>query len=119
MYATFDGIEIPRIYDVQVAHKHIGEKARTAGGKLRSDTVAVKRVWTIMTRPMTLDTANTLLTHLRGTLFAEGAFWVKGLDGPIAAKIDPGQLQETVVAFSHEGVWHNDGRQLTIVVEEV
>ena len=119
MYATFAGIEIPRIYDVEVSRRHLGERARTVGGKLRADTVAVKRVWTIQTRPMSLAQASLLLSHLQGTLYAAGAFWIKGLGSPVTARIDPDSLSEQVVAFGENGVWHNDGRQLTLVVEEV
>lgn len=119
MYASFAGIEIPKVYDVQVSYQLIGDRARTAGGRLRQDAIADKRVWTIQTRPMTLAQATPLLTHLRGTLYAEGAFWIKGLSAPVQARVDPDSLTERVVAFAEGGIWHNDGRQLTLVIEEV
>lgn len=119
MYASFAGIEIPKIYDVKVSYQFVGERARTAKGKLRQDAIADKRVWEIQTRPMTLAQTAPLLSHLRGTLYAEGAFWIKGLGAPITARVDPTSLSERVVGFVEDGVWHNDGRQLTLKVEEV
>ncbi len=107
------------MFDVDVAYREIGDKARTAGGKLRKDIVGVKRVWTIRTRPMPLAQAEQLLGYLRSTNFAEDVFVIAGLATPVLAYVDPMGMSEEVVAFGEDGVWHNDGRQLTLVIEEV
>lgn len=118
-YATFDGIELPKIYDVRVARALIGETARTAGGKLRQDAVGVKRTWILSCRPVPKSKVSPLLQHLQSTLYAEGAFWMQGL-GTVIARIKPDGIDERVVACAGEdGTWHIDGRELTITVEEV
>ena len=118
-YATFDGYEIPRVYDVQIERNLVGESARTAGGKLRQDVVAVKRSWTLSCRPVPKNKVDPLLNHLESTLYAEGAFWMQGL-GTVTARISPDGIDERVVACAGEdGTWHIDGRELTITVEEV
>jgi len=55
---------------------------------------------------------------LESTLYAEGAFWLYGMDEPVLAMVT--EVSEQVVACAgDDGTWHMDGRQLTITVEEV
>lgn len=117
-YATFDGYEIPRVYDVQVERILVGESARTAGGKLRQDAIAYKRRWTLLCRPVPKHRVDPLLYHLESALYAPGAFWLYGMGGPVSAMVT--EVSEQVVACAgDDGTWHKDGRQLTITVEEV
>lgn len=120
-YATFAGYEIPEIFDVRVSRQFIGDRDRTAGGKLRQDAIASKRTWSISTQPVPLSSVAGLLAYLRDNLYPEGNFWIKGLEvTSIPARVDPESLEETVVAFrDRQGIWHSDGRQLTIVIQEV
>ena len=41
--AKFDGIIIPCVYAISITRELVGERARTAAGKLRQDVVAIKR----------------------------------------------------------------------------
>lgn len=117
-YATFDGYEIPMVYDVKVGRITIGETARTAGGKLRQDVVAVKRSWTLSCRPVPKNKVDPLLYYLESTLYAEGAFWLYGMGEPVSAMVT--EVSEQVVACAgDDGTWYKDGRQLTITIEEV
>ncbi len=120
MYASFNGIEIPRVYDVQITRQVQGDRARTAGGKFRQDVIAEKRIWTLQTRPMPLSMAIPLTNYLRSTLYTEGAFWLKefgGVSNAVIAVVT--SLEEKVMAFGENGTWHNDGRQLSLTIEEV
>ena len=51
--ATIGGNEVPYVYAVTINRETIGDEARTAGGKLRRDVVAIKHSWRLQTRPMT------------------------------------------------------------------
>lgn len=122
MYASFDGIEIPKIVSVDIGRTFVGERARTAGGKLRSDAVVRKRVWTLQTAPLTRLEIRPLLAHLESTLYAEGAFWLKEFGSPentVFAMVNPEEMVEEIVPFGKDGVWHSDGRKVTLVIEEV
>jgi len=120
MYATFDGIEIPKVYDVRIDRVLIGEQSRTASGKLRQDAIATKRRWTLYCRPVPKHLVDPLLYRLESTLYAEGAFWLYGMGEPVTAKIDPDGIEEQVVGVAgDDGTWHKDGRQLIITIEEV
>lgn len=118
-YATFDGYEIPAVYDVQVSRISIGEQSRTASGKLRQDMVAVKRKWTLNCRPVPKHVVDPLLDYLESTLYAEGAFWLFGMADAVVAKIDPDINEKIVAVAGEDGTWYKDGRQLTITIEEV
>jgi hypothetical protein len=122
-YAKFAGFEIPEIYDIQVTSTPQGERARTASGKLRADMIAVKRIWTIQTRPTARARVIPLLSYLYGSLFAPGTFWLKEFgDETVAvlARVDPENFQEKIERFTdHAGIFHNDGRSLTLTIEEV
>ncbi len=123
MYASFNGIEIPNVAEVDVARRLYGETAQTAGGKLRRDIVAVKRIWTIRSIVATLDDIKPLLDNLESTLYAEGLFWLKEFGNPgnsVLAMVDPESLTEQIGAFKKGGKWHVDGRsEVVFVIEEV
>lgn len=122
-YAKFDSYEIPDIYDVKIPRVFIGEEARTAGGTLRADVVAIKKTWTIMTRPVARARVAPLLDYLDATLYKAGQFWLKEFgteEVTVLAKVDPTSIDETIVAFiDHAGKYHDDGRVLTLTIREV
>ncbi len=131
MFAYFNGTEIPKIQDIRVSRVLIGDRDRTAGGKLRQDIVAdgVKRVWTIKTHSLTATVADGVLAAIANVGYGEGDFWIKGFGttmkddkeekNTIKAIVRAEDIDEKFVAFGEDGVWHNDGRQLTLVIEEV
>lgn len=120
MYAKFNGIEIPKVYDVQVSYEFLGERVRTAGGKLRQDSTGVKRTWTLKCRPVPLAVVQPLVNLIKGSFGPEGAFWLQGFgEVTVLCRADAGGLVEKVVAFGKNGVWHKDGREMTFVFEEV
>lgn len=117
--AKFDHIEIPYVRAVVVERESIEDAARTAGGNLRSDVVAIKKTWELQTTPMKAGEANTLTDYLESTLFAIGDFWLEDFGGVTKkARVDPASLREEVVSFGGKGGWQRWGRQLTFKVVE-
>lgn len=94
--ATFDGIPIPKVFEVEVEDQVYGDFARTAGGKERGDVFAVKRVINLRTR-QTVSTAerNQLVNHLRSILYRYGTFQMTG-EEPFTARIELRQRQSYV-----------------------
>lgn len=74
--AQFNGIDIPLIYSLRIRRAIIADEARTAGGTLRRDLVAVKSVWSMTTRPMLLADRDALIDHLDGIGWDAGDFWL-------------------------------------------
>ena len=72
--AQFDGIDIPLIYAIELERQVIGDRRRTAGGKMRQDVIAMKRQWTLTTRPMEKADADALINHLEANKFEAGDF---------------------------------------------
>ena len=70
--AQFDGIDIPLIYAIELERQVIGDRRRTAGGKMRQDVIAMKRQWTLTTRPMEKADADALINHLEANKFEAG-----------------------------------------------
>ena len=120
--ARFDGIDIPLVYEVEIGREFIGERGRTAGGRLRQDVVAIKRTWHLETRPITLAQASALLDHLESINFGPGDFWLDDF-GPttntVTAVITPDSIRESHMQLSIDGEWHSNARELSLVVIEV
>ena len=120
--AKIDGINIPLVYSVEISREFVGERARTAGGKLRQDLVAVKRSWQLQTRPITLAQANQILEHLRLSNYGPVAFWLDdfGLESnTVSCLILPESIQESHRQVSIDGVWHRNARELSLTVVEI
>jgi hypothetical protein len=120
--ATFDGIEIPLIYAVEVGREFIGERERTAGGKIRQDVVAVKRTWHLQSRPITQAKAKLLLDHLESIKYGPGDFHLDdfgSVQNTVCGIITPESIVESHAELSIEGVWHSNARELSLVVIEV
>lgn len=93
---------------------------------MRLDVYAIKRTWEIRTHPITLAQARALIDHLDTFMFRSGDFWIIDFDTDgdqlpsaeesVRAYIT--DIREEYVPFGRDGVWHADGRQLTITVEE-
>lgn len=116
MYATFAGHEIPKVYEVQESEIHLGESARTAGGKLRRDSSGLKLSWAIKCRAAPRSQVEPLLNHLRSTFYAEGAFWLRSFgtkSNTVQAMVDPKKLGVKSV------LWNEDWVELSLTVEEV
>lgn len=120
MYASYAGIEIPKVFSIDTSYKLIGDRERTLGGKLRQDSEGVKRTWTLQCRPVTHEEASLILDFIRGSHAPEGAFWLKEFEEKtILVRPNVEGIVEKIVPFSDDGVWHDNGRQLTFVFEEV
>lgn len=120
--ARFDGIDIPLVYAVEIEREFIGDRARTAGGKLRQDLVAVKRSWQLHTRPLRLEQANQLLDHLEAINYGPGDFWLDDFGftwNTVRAVIVAESIRESHVGISIDGRWHNNARELSFTVVEV
>ena len=113
--AKIGGTPIPYVYAVVIGREVEGDEARTAGKKLRRDVVAVKHTWRLQTRPMTKAEAQAVISGLESAMFAAETFELEDEDSVMAyVDID----EEEIVQFGRDGVWHNDGRQLTLTVRE-
>jgi hypothetical protein len=62
--ATFDGIEIPLVYSQETSREVLADRRRVASGRMRQDVIALKKQWTLITRPIALTDRNTLYDHL-------------------------------------------------------
>jgi hypothetical protein len=94
----------------------IGERSRTAGGKLRQDFIAMKRIWKLKTRPMTKAQANVLIDYLNTNDWQVGNFWLDEIGSNIQAfvMID----SENRVQFYDGPTFVPDGRELELTIEE-
>lgn len=109
--AIFDNIEIPLIYAYQTGRAFVADKRRTVGGKMRMDVVAVKRQWTLHTRPMPKADRDTLVDYLVSIKFQAGDF--------VLGELGPGSIRALVTVDSDtREVSHPDRRSLTLTVME-
>ena len=110
--ARFDGITIPLLYSQDLSRDIVADEARTAGGILRRDYVARKRVWQLGTRPMTMEQRNELIDHLEEINWGFGDFWLDELGTPL----------DTIEAYlfidENRSVSLPDRRSLTLRVVE-
>lgn len=84
---TIDGIPVPTIYEESSGREEIADQHRTATGTLRRDVVAVKRTWSIRTRPIKKVQRDALLAHLDGIMWGFVDFMCDDLPAPIQAKV--------------------------------
>ena len=113
MIAKIGNTEVPYVYALNVTRETIGERQRTAGGKLRQDVVAVKRTWRLQTRVITKSKATSIQTEV-----ASGAavdFTLDELGSSVKAYVD---IQEERVPSFRDGTWQTDSRVLTLTVTE-
>jgi hypothetical protein len=118
--AKVGGYPIPYVYAIVIDREMVGDEARTAGGKLRRDIVAVKRTWRLQTRPMKKNEADTILGVLQAVSYGVVDFWLDDFgaeENSIPAYVDV--ESEERVQFGRDGVWHSDGRRLTLKISEV
>lgn len=118
--AKFDGIEIPKIIDINESYNDgIEDAARTADATLRKMVVGVKRTWEITTAKITKSEADALIDMLNLTMHGAGEFWIDDF-GPetntVTAYLKIESNKRT--PFGDARGWHPDGRQLTIKVTE-
>jgi len=111
--AKIAGIDIPLLYSQLTRREIVGDRERTAGGKLRSDITAVKRTWELRTRPMPSTQSSLLASTLDGLLFGVTTLWLQEF----------GSTGNAVAAFVTDFEETRDvetqaRRSLTITVEE-
>lgn len=117
--AKIGGYPIPYVYAIIIDREILGDEARTASGKLRRDIVAVKRTWRLQTRPITKSEADTILSVLQTASHGVINFWIDDFgdeENSIPAFVEV--ETEERVQFGRGGVWHPDGRQLSLIVVE-
>lgn len=119
--ATFAGVDIPVLTSVEVSREFIGDRGRTASGRLRQDAVAVKREWRLKTMPVTKAAADDLLTALESVIWGEGVFHLDefGAGNSVLALIPAESVRETRVQFRDRDGWQTDGREIELTVVEV
>lgn len=85
-FAMFDGIEIPKVFELDMEDEVLGDFGRTAGGKERGDVIGVKRTVTLRTRPITQAERDALVGYLRSILYRYGTFEMEG-EEPFTARV--------------------------------
>jgi hypothetical protein len=114
-FITFNGIDIPKARDIRGSYDLVEDSERTQTGRLRSDTIAIKRVWEFDTAPLTPREYSPILSYYESTMGAEGAFIVYG-EPPAIAKLN---IQYDTIRFSRDGVFYPNGKVLHIRAVEV
>ncbi len=74
--------EIPKVYDIShLPPEIVGERERTAGGKMRQDVVAVKRAWSLKTRWLTQAEYVAILNLLDSVTYGSIEYWYDEFGG--------------------------------------
>lgn len=114
-FISFNGIDIPKAKNIRMTYDTIEDSDRTVTGRLRSDTIAIKRVWEFDTAPLTPQEYSPILSYYESTMGAEGAFIVYG-EPTATAKLN---IQYDVIKFTQNGVFYPNGKILHIRATEV
>lgn len=113
-------IELPNLEAQEDGRELIGERARTAGGKLRQDLVAVKRTWQLTLRHLAPEQHQAIITYLDSAGWGAVPFWIDSLGGSPADSISA--LVELTscrrVQFGGRHGWVSDGRTIELTVKE-
>lgn len=120
-YLNAGAIEIPGVQTQKLGRQVIGERGRTAGGKLRQDVVAVKRAWRLECKFMTNIEHDAIVNHLDTLMYGATTFWLDELGGTAAANSIPAYVDiedDERVQFGRGGVWHSDGHSITLAITE-
>lgn len=119
--ATFGGVEIPLVTDLEIERVFVGDRGDTASGRLRQDSVRTKRRWRLRTAKITRVRAEALLNHLKSIEWGEGQFWLDefGAGNTVTAIVLAETVRESRTPFGDSSGWHADGRQLEFTVAEV
>jgi hypothetical protein len=117
--AQINGIDVPYVFALQISRELIAERSRTAGGKMRQDAIAKKRTWRVDTRPMLKSESDLITGEIDSELGGPMEFWLDEFGVPsntvaVFVTVD----NEERVTFARGGMWHNDGRQLSLTVVE-
>lgn len=116
--ATFGGIPIPNIVDIDIEKVFVGSVKTTAGGVSRRDTVRFKHTWTIKTGKVTLAEVKPLLDHIEAVASGPDAFWLYEFgDTSNTVQAFAEVPRQKIKPFGRDG-WHADGRELTVVIKE-
>lgn len=95
--ATWNGVAIPGIRDVEEPDSLQADEQATAGGVLRRDVVAYRPQWVLTTAPIPTAQAVALRDALRATCYGAGLFSIDG--GPeISALASPARLRRLLAA---------------------
>ena len=95
--ATWNGIPIPGIRDVEEEDILQADEHATAGGRLRRDTVGYRRRWVLRTAPIPTAQAEALRAELRRTCYGSGQFAIDG-GPPITCYASPPRLRRVLGA---------------------
>jgi len=116
-----ENIELVNVQAVSIAYEIIGETAYTALGKLRADRITSKKVWTLESVLLTNQEYTAILNHLESINFGVTLFWLDEFGG--VPELDSIDTIITIdsderIMFFRDG-FHNDGRNLSLLVREV
>jgi hypothetical protein len=115
-------IPIPGIENIKSENSVYGETAVTKGGVVRRHSTAILRAWTIDAEEMTKAEYDAVVTYWRSILGTATWFWIRSLGGTpetssIMCLIDITGDEE--VGFTRDGVYHCDGHNISLYVQEV
>ena len=114
-------IEVPNVYEQDIDTDIIGDSDRTALGTLRSDVVTAKDEWIFEARYLTKDEYDDIKNYLVTKLYTAVDFWYDEFGGTpandsIKAKVEI--IGDERVQFRRNGIFHDDGRNITLEVIE-
>jgi len=117
---TFEGIELPPVYEENRSDIIIGQRERTANGTMRQDITAIKEVIEVSCRVASPEEANAFLNNIKDNFYTSGELIITGTNTNDTLTVYPGEVSIDRVQFTDkDGVYHNDGREITISFEEV
>lgn len=119
--AKIGDIEIPLVSSVEISREFVGDRARTAAGRMRQDLVAVKRTWQLRTRALTAAQATAIIDYLSSVGWG-AAFWLDDFGyswSTVDCIVPPESIQETHVSVAIDGVWYDNAREISLQVVEI
>src|SRR5690554_4029803 len=94
-----DALEVPKVYVQETGRESISDTGRTAGRKLRRDTLGPpKRSWDFRTRAIPYATAQAIEDYLDSIDWGEVEIWLD----------EWGNEANTVTAMIDEDSWRNE-----------
>lgn len=118
MILKIDGIEYPvkKVTELDTEYEIFGEKERSAGGQMRMTVLTHKRTWIVETGHLIPDDAYDIIDALRSIGFTKCQMKLDIFVDFIDVYVDI--IGDERVQFGKNGEWYNDGRILTLEIEE-
>jgi hypothetical protein len=117
-------IEIPRVTSQEITREILGQRKRTAGGKMRMDIngfVPIKRQWKLKSAVLTNAQYDTIISYLDSVLWCEVDFWLDEFGGTPSLnsiKVFIEVSSDSRRPFQGDSGWDSRGRDLDLTIIE-